>query len=98
MLKYSVEDTDANLAIQHRDGTNTPQSSSGVSVSPAIEILAVNDEDEDDDIWLGEIHAPVDPTHQFPYVDSGESLSDTVHRLAEFISTREYTGSYDLLF
>ncbi|KFA72723.1 hypothetical protein S40288_07612 [Stachybotrys chartarum IBT 40288] len=93
MLKHSVEDTDANLAIQHRDGTTTPQSSSGVSASPAIEILAMNDEeddddDDDDDIWLSEIHAPVDPTHQFPYVDSGESLSDTVHRLAEFISTQ----------
>lgn len=96
-LKQSVEQPEVDMA----PAPGLSPSPSSTSASPPIEIIAIEDTDIDveDDMSLDAPHIRVDigggdialadPTPQFPYKDPEDSLSETVNRLAQYISTRK---------
>jgi ubiquitin carboxyl-terminal hydrolase 34 len=92
VLQESVEDSEVELVRITGDGMNTPQSASAMSTSPAVEVITVPDDDEEDEMDFDPAtQAALDPTTRFPYNDGEETLADTVHRLTDFLSSRMFS-------
>ncbi|PFH60693.1 hypothetical protein XA68_10531 [Ophiocordyceps unilateralis] len=79
-----------------REPSSASRRSSSLSTTPPIEIVADSDGGGPvlDDMAISTSNQPVepnllifDPILQFPYLESGESLSDTLQRLAHYLST-----------
>ncbi|KAH7313358.1 hypothetical protein B0I35DRAFT_480049 [Stachybotrys elegans] len=88
VLQESVEDSEVELVRITGDSMNTPQSASAMSASPAVEVITVPDDDDEEMDFDPTTQAALDPTSKFPYNDGDETLSDTVHRLTDFLSSQ----------
>ncbi|WQF76050.1 Putative ubiquitin specific protease, papain-like cysteine peptidase superfamily [Colletotrichum destructivum] len=93
-VKNSVEDLDeVDMAQAPIEITDTPPSSSSSPKSPEVEVVVVPDDqdgpfDDDEVSIIREDAASFDPTSEFPYHDVHESLSETVAKLINYLSSQ----------
>lgn len=97
-VKISVEETEVDMTNADTPDPR-PASSGSETSSPPVEIIAIDD-DQDDDLEYENaqpsvtlLHGPHDnilgdPTDDFPFHDANESFPDTVKRLCAFMTTR----------
>ncbi|KAF7560328.1 hypothetical protein G7046_g3827 [Stylonectria norvegica] len=95
--KASVEDPEVEMVTAPTQDATTPQSSSSSSSSsPPIEVITVH---SDDDMGfdgqsagvsvIGEDLVLVDPVRDFPYIDSEQTIVETLHRLTQYLSDQD---------
>lgn len=97
--KKSVEEAEPDVTTNNDGGPRTPPTGWRASLSPPIEELFPTDHEMPDQAGIelaadtfspldaGNPPPPVDPTMQFPYLDS-DTLPETVNRLRQFLSER----------
>lgn len=101
-IKESVEDAEIDLVQVPSKEMSTPRSSSPASASPPVEVITIQDDGDEEEVdrigfgtynpgisIVGSDQAVPDPTSLFPYNDPEETLSETVQRLSNYISTRK---------
>ncbi|RFU76361.1 hypothetical protein TARUN_5887 [Trichoderma arundinaceum] len=101
-VKKSVEEAEPDFVPNADGGLSIAQPSSAASPSPPVEVIALQDDDRvaDDDAMaydrslldnsiLNRDTTIADPTTQFPYRELDDTLSETVSRLCQYISTQQ---------
>lgn len=111
-VQKSVEETELDVATNADGGLGIAQrSSAAASPSPPVEVITIQDDDgvadEDPMIFDGSLldgsvvdPDPIfaDPTTQFPYRELDDTLPETVSRLCQYISSREYLSTSQIVW
>ncbi|OIW33983.1 hypothetical protein CONLIGDRAFT_204199 [Coniochaeta ligniaria NRRL 30616] len=89
-VKISVEETEVDMT--NADTPDRHQASSGSETSsPPVEVVTIDDDPEYESAQpqVTLLHAVQDPTIDFPFRDTAETLAETVSRLTSFMSAHE---------